>query len=233
MLKNVQHGYNFVKQELLDLELKNAKGSMLRSKARFIEEGEKPTHYFFNLEKRNASRKHIKRLVLPGGTTTTNPEEISEYLQTFYTNLYTSTDTSSECKEYFLQIEIPRLTTQEQKLCEGQLNIEECTNALKYFKQNKSPGNDGITIEFYRVFWSQLSSVLVDCYNYSYNHGELSTSQRQAIISLIEKHGKDKLYLKNWRPISLLNVDYKIATKTLALRIRKVLPSIINFDQTG
>ena len=47
------------------------------------------------------------------------------------------------------------------------------------------------------------------------------------------KGKKDTLYLKNWRPVTLLNVDYKIATKTIALRIEKVLPHLINRTQTG
>ena len=50
---------------------------------------------------------------------------------------------------------------------------------------------------------------------------------------MIPKEKKDTLYLKNWRPVTLLNVDYKIATKTIALRIEKVLPHLINRTQTG
>ena len=61
----------------------------------------------------------------------------------------------------------------------------------------------------------------------------LSTSQRQALITLVEKKGKDKIYLKNWRPISLINVDTKILSKSLALRIKKVLSSLIHSDQTA
>ena len=63
--------------------------------------------------------------------------------------------------------------------------------------------------------------------------GFLSTSQRQAIIKLIEKKDKDKRLIKNWRPISLLNVDLKIASKALAKRIKEVLPSILSAEQTA
>ena len=61
----------------------------------------------------------------------------------------------------------------------------------------------------------------------------LSTSQYQVVITLVEKKGKDKRYLKNWRPISLINVDTKILSKSLALRIKKVLSSLIHSDQTA
>ena len=63
----------------------------------------------------------------------------------------------------------------------------------------------------------------VEALNYSYDEDKLSSSQKQAVITLIEKKDKDKRYIRNWRPISLLNVDLKIASKALALRIKPVL----------
>ena len=74
---------------------------------------------------------------------------------------------------------------------------------------------------------------MVDSINYSYEFGELSNSQKQAIITLIEKKGKDKRMIKNWRPISLINVDAKIISKVLAKRLEKVLPVIIHADQNA
>ena len=76
-----------------------------------------------------------------------------------------------------------------------------------------------------------LGHLLTDSLNYSSIRGELSNSQKQAIIRRIEKKGKDRRYIKNWRPTSLLNVDSKIASKALALRLEKVLPFVINDDQ--
>ena len=63
--------------------------------------------------------------------------------------------------------------------------------------------------------------------------GELSNSQKQAIITLTEKKGKDKRMIKNLRPISLINVDAKIASKTLAKRLQNVLPEIIHSNQNA
>jgi len=74
---------------------------------------------------------------------------------------------------------------------------------------------------------------LLDSFNYGFKSGSLSISQRREIISLIPKKFKDKTILENLRPISLLKVDYKILTKTIAKRLEKVLPNIINIDQTG
>ena len=62
----------------------------------------------------------------------------------------------------------------------------------------------------------------------------MSHSQnKQAVITLIEKKGKNRNYLENWRPISLINVDAKIASKVIATRVIKVLPEIIHCNQTG
>ena len=68
--------------------------------------------------------------------------------------------------------------------------------------------------------------------NYAFEYGEISNSQKQAVITLVEKKGKDKRQIKNWRPISLINVDAKIASKTLAKRLENLLPEIIHVDQS-
>ena len=106
-------------------------------------------------------------------------------------------------------------------------------SVLQSFQKNKTPGNDGLTVEFYSAFWPLIGKYLVDCINYVYEFGELSNTQKQAIIMLIEKRAKDKRLIKNWRPISLVNVDAKIISKVLAKRLEKVLPYIIHADQNA
>ena len=88
---------------------------------------------------------------------------------------------------------------------------------------NKSPGNDGLSKEFYVCFFNEIHSYLLQALNMSFREGQLSSSQRQAVIVLIEKKDKDKCFLKNWRPISLINVDVKIASKAIALKSRRLL----------
>ena len=85
-----------------------------------------------------------------------------------------------------------------------------------------------------RPFWPLVGTLLVDSLNYAVEFAvNLSNTQKQAIITLIEKKGKDKRLVKNWRPISLINVDAKIASKVLAKRMEKVLPTIIHPDQNA
>jgi SUMO ligase MMS21 Smc5/6 complex component len=76
-------------------------------------------------------------------------------------------------------------------------------------KNNKAPGNDGLTTEFYKIFLNDVSKMVIECFTMSMETGELSASQKQGVIILLEKKGKDRQQVKNWRPITLLNNDYK------------------------
>ena len=154
----------------------------------------------------------------------------------FYMNLYRSRNVNLDNPESSIFLDSPNLPSishESRIICEGRITAEECQKALKTFPPAKTPGNDGIPIEFYNTFWPLLSDILIDSFNEAFMKKEMSPSQRQAVITLIEKQDKDRTYLENWRPISLTNVDAKIASKVIATRIVKVLPEIIHSNQTG
>ena len=88
-------------------------------------------------------------------------------------------------------------------------------------KNDKSPESDGLTKEFYVCFFNEVSNILITALNHSFTTGILSTSQRQALITLTEKKDKNKRLIKNWRPVPLINVDIKIAFKVFATRMIK------------
>ena len=69
---------------------------------------------------------------------------------------------------------------------EGKLSCVECYDALLKFRIGKAPGNDGLTVDFYKGFWNLLGQQLTDSLNFSFEHGELSNSQKQAVIPLID-----------------------------------------------
>ena len=87
------------------------------------------------------------------------------------------------------------------------------------FDNNKSPGNNGLTTEFYQAFWQHVKDIFFNSLQESKRLKYLCTSQRQAIIKLLEKPNKDKRYISNWRPMSLLNLDQKIISKALAMKL--------------
>ena len=99
-------------------------------------------------------------------------------------------------------------------------------------ESNKSSGNDGLPPEFYKIFWNGINQHLFNALNCAYIKGLLSITQREGSITLTPKKNKLTNLLKNWRSITLLNCDYKIATKSIASRTRKVPPKTIKNDQT-
>ena len=227
--------YAEAKRRLEEHMERKTNGTIIRAKIRWYEEGEKSTKYFYNLEKRNQQKKTVKKLIVDGQEIEGNKAILKE-AKDFYKNLYESKVNPREAKNLehiFLNDSLPKISEEDKIKCEGAVTLDECWKALKSFEKNKSPGNDGIPAEFYQKFWPDIKTLMVNSFNASYIKGTLSQSQRQAVITLLEKTGKDRNLLKNWRPISLLNVDYKILSKALANRIIPLLPNIIHHNQTG
>lgn len=224
---------DLVKEELHKINEEKTQGAILRTKIKWSEEGEKSTKYFLNLESRNNAKKTMAKLMTNDGKYTTNPKEILDIQKQFYEKLYSSSvDKENKHMEYFDSVKLPSLQEYESKECEGYITEEECSNVIKKLKKGKSPGNDGIPYEFYIKFWPWFGRYLVQSLNTAFDEGEMSTSQKQAIITLIDKN-KDRTLLTNWRPISLLNCDYKIASKVLANRLTKHLPLLIHHNQSA
>ena len=100
-------------------------------------------------------------------------------------------------------------------------------------KTNKSPRTDGLSAEFYQYFWNDINDIVFNSLDESYKSEKLSNDQKRGVIRLIPKKDKDLTNIKNWRPITLLNVDYKILAHVLANRLHRNLPKIISIDQSG
>ena len=190
------------------------KGAIIRSKALWHEQGERNTRYFYNLEKRNQNRKTVTKLKVGSNKYTSDQFEILQEEKRFYETLYrsNSTDVSPE-STFFKPDNISPLKEEEQQQCEGLVSENECLNALKEFKNAKSPGTDGFSAEFYKFFWPELGNEIVSSFNHAFRTGILSISQRRGIISLIPKKSNDKTMLENLRPISLLNTDKNYGKK--------------------
>ena len=179
----------------------------------------------------------MRKLIRTNGEETTAPDTIMNEIHRLYSELYDEKSgiqaDYSSCPFLEDALSSPMLTDSMRETCEGQLTYFECFKVLSTFSNDKTPGNDGLTIEFYMFFWSEIGTVVVDSLNYAFFHGELSSSQKQGVITLIEKKDKDRRWIKNWRPISLVNVDVKIGSKAIPKRLENVLPHIIHYDQNA
>ena len=233
---NLLNEYYSLKAKLEKISNRKIKGTILRSKARWYEHGEKNSKYFLNLEKRNFLRKKISKLKLSNGEETDDVKTILEEEKTFYKNLYSTRNVNPnnfEFDAFFNNNLLTPLNEDQSKKCEGFLTEQECYQALKHMDNGKSPGSDGFTCEFYKFFWDYVKQNVIASINYGFEKRQLSICQRRGIITLVPKKDKPTNLLGNLRPISLLNTDYKIATKAIAKRLEAVLPLLINADQTG
>ena len=128
------------------------------------------------------------------GSISINPFDILSEQKRFYQQLYTSGHKSAEhlqtIETFLRDLNFPRITEEQKQSCKGEITVEKCARLLASFQNNKAPGNDGIPIEFYRRLWPLISDPFIKCANECFKKGKMSNSQKQAIISLIEKKGK-------------------------------------------
>ena len=105
----------------------------------------------------------------------------------FYKTLFTEKLQNEDITAYLNQISIPVLTGEEPQTCEGPISENELLKALKNMSNNKSPRNDGLTKELFEMFREDLKKPLCASVTKAFHRGELSHSQKQAVIKLIEK----------------------------------------------
>ena len=158
--------------------------------------------------------------------------QVKEYYVKLFKNKDSELDTT-KLSEVIDLSQIKKLTHSQALQLEGPVTLTELGNALKSMKNNKTPGIDGFPSEFFKVFWCKLKSLILKAFNLSYQKKTLSVTLRQSIINCIPKGDKPRHFLKNWRPISLLCVLYKLISTVVANRLKTVLHYLISESQCG
>ena len=212
-------------------------GVILRSKAQWVEKGERCTKYFFGLEKSNGKKKSIQKLIdSQSGEPIHHQDKISDEVVKFYGNIFRSTDPPSDTvNSYIDSSTVGSIPPTLADTLDEFINMEELDQVVNSLKNNKSPGWDGLSAEFYKHFWSDIKEIIFKCFEESVVNQRLSPSQRIGIITLLPKPKPptELVHLKNWRPITLLNVDYKIFTHIIKNRIIQAIPHLVSKVQTG
>ena len=137
--------------------------AIIRSRARWYEKGERSNKYFLNLESHKKTKSSIRKIFNRG--TISDPKRVMKEIEGFYADLYKkeNSDASADlCDSFLNNKEIPKLVDDEAMHCEGKLTNEECFQCLQLFECNKSPGNDGLTVEFYKAFWNVVGDLVVE-----------------------------------------------------------------------
>ncbi len=185
---------------------------------------------FLHLEdiKRDLS---LKRINTPEGLLM-DPDVILVSLHDFYQHLYQKSDTKSDLDilAFLSNLHLPKVEST--KSLVGPITYKEVEAVIKKLCPGKSPGSDGLTASFYKHFAELLSPVLEVVFNKIFDEKSLTFSQHLAIIILLFKKGDDSL-LPNYRPISLMNTDYKIVAYILTVRLLPCLESLIHPHQTA
>ena len=213
----------------------SANGAAIRSRARWVELGEKNSKKFLGLEKRHCNKKSVKSLRNANGVVIFDQHLILSELVNFYETLYNDNSDNLDTQSYKFDetLFFPNLNEEEKTECDKPITESECSEAISQLANNKSPGLDGFSIEFYKIFWQDLKELFINCLNYSLTTNRLCDSQYEGVIILIPKPGKDCMNISNYRPITLLNCDYKIISKVINNRLCRFLPKLINTDQNG
>ena len=218
------------KADLEDKLLERTKGIMFRSKVRWQEEGESNTKYFFSLEKARYNSKTCYKMINDQEQEVTNPSDILNIQKEYYRKLYEEDEFVNFNLINNTDTRVPKSIQQCQNT---QITIKDLENAIKTMKNNKTPGSDGIPVDFYKVFWTQLKETFYQMMQETYSMEKLHKTAREGILNLIPKAEKDTRYVKNLRPITLLNTDYKIIEKAIANKMIPALEHIIHADQRG
>ncbi|CAM2118464.1 unnamed protein product [Caretta caretta] len=218
------------REELRALEDHRARGAFVQSCIRLLREMDRGSRFFYALEKTRGAKKHVTCLLAEDGTPLTDPEEMCGRARDFYTSLFSPDPTDPDACEVLWE-ELPTVSVGDRDRLELPLTLAEFSEALRRMPTNKSPGMDGLTVEFYRAFWDILGPDLVTVWAESLQSGVLPLSCRRAVLALLPKKG-DLRDLRNWRPVSLLSTDYKIVAKAISLRLGSVMADVVHPDQT-
>ena len=220
------------KQDLNQFLDDKSKACIFRSKARFAEEGEKPTKYYLNLEKSKFNARTCNALhdEKNKNKLITNTQGILRLQENFYKDLYKKDNTVFfECEN---DTDIVITDDLKHQLNE-EITVTEIKKAIKDLPNGKTCGNDGLPIEFYKAFWTRIENIYVGMLKETYDKKKLHHTARIGVINLIPKQYKNTKYLKHLRPITLLQSDYKIIEKVIANRLEPAMHQVINCDQRG
>ena len=223
-------------------ELAQARYLIKKTKLKYIEQGEQPTKYFFNLEKARHAKQDIHEIYDENNVLLTTPPQILNRLTLFYKDLMNEPkelaipflDHDTFLEDFLQDINYPTIDNVEKNNLDQPFIKDDLLSGFKQLNKDSSPGLDGISPSFYLAFWDFLKEPFFKCVTEAFNEQCLSTSQQRSVITLLPKtKGEGLKDVKNWRPLSLTNIDYRCITRVLAQRVQTVISKLINNDQTA
>ncbi|KAL3692032.1 hypothetical protein R1sor_005683 [Riccia sorocarpa] len=223
--------------QVKEQEINNAVAWRLRSRSRWLREGDAPSQYFFAMMRSKFKREMIESLTTDSGDIITAPEDILPETHRFYQDLFQEEAIQDEDQrtantEQALRLLQNKVTAEQNGTLALVPDMDELERIVKILPPDKAPGLDGVTSEAIRENWEVIKDDCKSMIEAFWAGGQLTTRTKKGAIKLIPKSA-DKARLKDWRPISLLGITYKIISKLLAERLKALLPGLVNEQQTG
>ena len=227
LIKLNENEYYETKKQLEELYNIKYNGAKIRSKIKNLE---KPIKSFLNLENNIQKNKLINEIIDMDGNLIKDKTEIATSFKDFYQDLYSEETADNDVQKTYLK-HCKKLDDEDRDFIDADININDLKKALNDMNENASPGPNGLTVKFYKTFFNDLSPLLEQLLVSSFEKEGISDNLNKAYITLIPKDSGPKNELKNYRPISLLNIEYKMITKALTNKASPFLNSIIDEDQ--
>jgi hypothetical protein len=201
-----------------------------RSRINWLKEGDRNTKFFHKKATWRAKKNKIERLMRQDGSMTENKEEMEDMATKFFTDLYTADEhVQPDIITDYVQAQITR--EMNEKLCAA-YSDEEIGNALFQIGPLKAPGKDGFPARFYQRHWGIFKEDITAAVKEFFRSGKMPEGINDTIIVLIPKK-KNPVCLRDFRPISLCNVIYKVVSKCMVNRLRPLLQEIIAPNQSA
>jgi exonuclease III len=208
------------------------RGCGIRSRDQVDPENEDASIFHVKKARQNGRACNIDTVISSTGTEISNRDEINSEIVAYFYDIFKNRPPQSDMAgEQFLSLVKDLFPISPHYLTEP-ITVFDLKVALLKTKKNKSPGTDGIPYEFYLMFWDLIAPHFLDMFKHVLERDCLSSSQGRAAIRLIPK-SKGVCSISGYRPISLLNTDYKLMAAVLANRLRKSLELVIQPYQKG